>query len=780
LDICIFRDKTRLKYQITPLNMLSFLKPLAAFCTLTILSTTTFFAQTPQTVTAEEGMQIRRATSTVELDGVIDEDFWATADIATDFTVNFPVDTGMANARTEIRMAYDQKYLYVSAVCYQKQEEYTIQSLRRDFGPGTSDALNVLIGPFKDGLNGFLFSVNPYNVQREALIDNGGNLSYEWDNVWKSAVKNEPDKWTVEMAIPFKTLRYKVAQGTNSWDFNFLRTRLKPWEVSTWKRVPQQYPPNNLAFCGTVTWTDNPPNNGVGVSIIPYVSGRYSRTNVRNDELKITDRTNKFGGGVGGDVKIGVTPSLNLDLTINPDFSQVEVDRQVANVSRFQLFFPERRQFFLENRDLFSMFGFPNTRPFFSRQIGLADTSLDRSQTYAPVPILFGARLSGKLNDKWRIGLLNMQTRRLDISANNVIPAANFTVATAQRKLFKRSALSAILADKTQFLKQLDAAQQERYEPWNRVGGLEFNFFSEDNRWEAESFYHRSFSPDPDKRGASMAQFIGYDVRKYAIRAGFQRSDTSYTADIGFVPRPGVQGIFTGFDYRWYPAQPVFNTVSLSYNGDITTDLHSKVTDSDLNLGLNIGLKDQSSFTLGVYTIFTKLFEPFDPTNTDQTPLPSGNYRYNGVFGNYNSSTSYNLQGNIDLGVGQVYNGFGISANGDIKYRLQPYGIIGVSYSYNHFDLPKPYAQADLFLLGPSLEFAINRSLFASAFFQYNTQANNFNINARIQWRFAPVSDLFLVYTDNSYANRIEATPVRFLAPKNKALVLKVVYWLNV
>lgn len=727
-----------------------------------------------------KSLRIHKISEPVTIDGEMNEPFWKGADVALDFTTTFPVDTGLSSAKTEVRMACDQRYLYITAVCYQRREDYTIQSLRRDFPPGTSDAINFIMDPFKDGLNGFLFSVNPMNVQREALIDNGTTLSFEWDNVWKSAVANYDDRWVAEIAIPFNTLRYKISEGENSWHFNFVRTRVKNWEVSTWQRVPQQYPTNNLAFCGVAHWTVSPPKNGPGISLIPYASGGYNRAYTRNDDYQVTDKSNQYTRGIGADAKIGITPSLNLDLTVNPDFSQVEVDRQVANLSRFQLFFPERRQFFLENRDLFATFGFPSTRPFFSRQIGLADTSVDQSQRYARVPILYGARLSGKVNDKWRVGLLNMQTRRMDISERNVLPAANFTVATVQRKVFARSAISAIYADKEQFLGQLTEAQAARFQPWNRVAGLEFNIYSQDNRWETESYYHRSYSPDPQQRGASMAQFIGYSVRKGDIRVGLQRTDTTYTADMGFVPRPGVQDIFTGLERRWYPGTKKINTINVGYNGDYTTDLHFNMTDADLFFSVGTGFKDQSYANIGMYTVFTRLFEPFDPSNTDETPLPAGDYTYSGVSGEYVSSTSYNLQGSVDWGVGRYYNGKGIQLEGTLKYRLQPYGIFGLTYSYVKFQLPKPYSTADILLLGPSVELAFSKSVFASAFFQYNTQANNFNINTRLQWRFAPVSDLFLVYTDNSYANAIQNTPVRFLTPKNKALVLKVVYWLNV
>jgi hypothetical protein len=729
--------------------------------------------------TAEEGFTIRKADQSIRLDGQLDEAFWANAEVLGNFNVNFPVDTGLATARTEVRFAFDQKNLYVAAVCYQDRSTYTIQSLRRDFGPGTSDVLNILIDPFKDGQNGFMFGVNPYNVQREALISNGNNLAFEWDNVWRSAVHNDNDKWTVEMAIPFKTLRYKVTEGSNSWHFNMVRTHLNPWEVSVWKRVPQQYPPNNLAFYGVGTWEDAPPKSRLAVTSIPYATGRYDLAYNRDENLNVTDKPDQFGGGLGGDVKVGVTPSLNLDLTINPDFSQVEVDRQVANLSRFQLFFPERRQFFLENRDLFGMFGFPDTRPFFSRQIGLADTSIDQSQRYAPVTILYGARLSGKINDNWRIGLLSMRTAKKEISSINTLPSSHFTVATVQRKLFARSTISAIVADKTNVRSGLPENQRDRFEAWNRVAGVEFNFYSKDNRWETESYFHRSFSPDPDKRGSAMAQFVGYDVRRYALRAGLQRVDTNYTADIGFVPRPGVQGIFTGAEYRWYPSGKHLNTFNIAWNGDLTTDLHFGLTDGDYGLDFNFGFKDQSFAGVGLYSRFTRLFEEFDPSNTDQTPLSAGDYTYNSVSFNYFSSSSYDLQLEANMDVGQFFNGQSLSLAGTLRYRVQPYGIVSMTYTYFRYQLPSPYADGSIYLLGPSVELALTRSLFASAFFQYNTQANNFNINTRLQWRFAPVSDIFLVYTDNSYAQSIATTPVRFLAPKNKSLVLKVVYWLN-
>lgn len=730
-----------------------------------------------------EGLRVQKTTGHIQVDGLLDEPTWRNAQVAVDFSKQFPIDTGLAEARTEVLLTFDERNLYIGIVCWQDRADYTIPTLKRDFPNGTGDGINILLSPSRDGLNGFLFSLSPLNVQREALVDNGVTLSFEWDNRWTSAVTNYDDRWVAELAIPFKTLRYSVAEGENTWAVNFVRVRLKDWEVSTWKPVPRQYAANNLAFCHALRWDSPPPKPGASISVIPYANARYE-TDYRRDPatLEVTDRPKQTGLAFGGDAKIGITPALNLDLTINPDFSQVEVDRQVPNLSRFELFFPERRQFFLENRDLFAMFGFPSTRPFFSRRIGLARnpvTGLNET-----VPILAGARLSGKLNDDWRIGLLNMQTDRVNWDTSSVLPAANFTVATVQRKVLQRSALSAIVVNKENFVGKLSEGQKAGIQPWNRVAGLEFNLYSADNRWEGEWYYHRSFSPDPRQRGQTAAMFLGHFDRNFNARFGYVIVDSFYTAEAGFVPRVGFQSMFPGGGLTFYPNSGPVNNWSIGLDGDLTYSLFFQETDRDLGAYLTVNLRDQTYLNAVLINSYTYLFEDFDPTNLyrpDTKPLPGGQgYTYNSVRFRFTTSSTYNLQGRADVRVGQFFNGHAQAVEGEIGYRWQPVGTFTMSYSYNRVRLPEPYASADFWILGPRAELSFSRSLFASAFFQWNTQTNNFNINARMQWRFAPVSDLFLVYTDNSFAEAVPNTQARFFSPKNRALVLKIVYWLNV
>jgi hypothetical protein len=737
----------------------------------------TLFAQS--TAGRTSSITIARSQGEIRLDGRLEEAAWQSVEKASHFRYNFPVDTGYTTTFSEAGMCFDDKYLYIGIRCTQPDSTYTIQSFKRDFPAGTSDVFNVALCPSRDGLNGFLFSVNPYNVQRETLISFGDNLEFEWDNKWYSAVHNETDAWTIEMAIPFKTLRYSVQEGENVWHINFIRTRLQPWEISTWQPVPQQYSGNNLAFCAPLIWASPPPAPRRNVSVIPYIRSGFQADYQRDANLEIRQIKRNYPAGAGADAKIALTPSLNLDLTINPDFSQVEVDRQVANLSRFELFFPERRQFFLENRDLFATYGFPSTRPFFSRRIGLARNPV--SGFNESIPILAGARLSGKLDNNWRVGLLNMQTRRRDWDSLQVLPSANFTVVTLQRKVFERSALGAVFVNKANQLGPLSAEQQQGLQPWNRVAGLEYNLYSKDNRWEGEWYYHRSFSPDPGKRGQTLAHFLGFNDRYWSARLGYVLVDSTYTADAGFVPRIGYQGFFPGIQRRFYPAGKRINTYGFGIDGDLTYSLFFKPTDRELYLYTDIQFKNLSSINVGVYNSYTYIFEDFDPSqqeNGKALPAQTG-YSYSGVSGEMASSSTYDLQGSLEFSLGEFFNGYLWSAGGELSYRWQPYGVFAMGFTYNDIQLPAPYSSARLWLLGPRAELAFSRKLFVSGFFQYNTQSNNFNVNARLQWRFAPVSDIYLVYTDNSFARAVEMTPVRIFSPKNKALVFKIVYWLN-
>jgi Domain of unknown function (DUF5916)/Carbohydrate family 9 binding domain-like len=732
--------------------------------------------------------RIKKTTEKINLDGVLTESVWKNTQKATDFFLNKPFDTAYAKAQTIVSVTFDEQNLYIAATCYQDKRTYRVSSLKRDFEGGSSDVFTVNIDTYKDKLNAFHFALSPFNVQREGLIDNGENLVTFWDNKWYSAVKNYDYKWVIEMAIPFKTLRYKVTEGHNDWRINFARNVLENNEISTWSPVPRNFTPNNTAFNGLLSWEDAPPRPSKNITIIPFVSANAATDFPRTEELQKLPTINTNSQSIGADAKIAVTSALNLDLTFNPDFSQVEVDRQVANLSRFELFFPERRQFFLENSDLFDKWGFPNSRPFFSRRIGIGENPVTGEN--ARVPIIAGARLSGKIDNKTRIGVINMQTKSVDFGNDQVLPATNYSVATMQRTVFNRSILGAVAVNKQNFLKPLTNAQKANFNAFNRVVGLEYNHYSADGKWEGESYYHHSFSPD--KNGHSLAQYVGFSVPTFSARLGYMQVGKGYETETGFTPRDQFRSFYTSSDYAYFTPDKwgkKLNTIGLSYEGDYVLDWDGKLLDVDAKVGTFVELDDQSNAYVGVNLGYTYLFFPFDPTNAflsadpdlkkNIVDLPIGHYTYPRFAIGCETSKRNWWSFEFDYNRGKYFNGKSTVFEGSVGARIQPYGNISIDYNYYNIKLPAPYNTTRYWLVGPRADFAFSRKLFTSALLQYNTQTNNMNINARLQWRFRPVSDMFLVYTQNYFAENIPNYNVRAFDVKNRAIVFKITYWLN-
>jgi hypothetical protein len=745
------------------------------------------YAQNP-----ERELGIKKSKVPIKLDGILEEEAWQHAAEAGNFKLILPFDTAFAKHQTVVKMSFDDKFLYVGAVIYQDRNKYTISSLKRDFAGGSGDVFTINIDTFKDKLNGIQFALSPLNVQREGLISLGVETDNSWDNKWYSEVKNYDDKWVAEIAIPFTTLRYKVSENYNSWRINFARNYLKSNELSSWYPVPRNFPPASLAFTGLLIWEDAPPKPGANISLIPYLSANTSKEISRNEQLEpiMTNRNN--GINVGMDAKVAITPSLNLDLTVNPDFSQVEVDQQQTNLSRFELFFPEKRQFFIENSDLFGTFGFPNTRPFFSRRIGITRNAV--TGLAQQVPIIAGARLSGKLNDDWRIGLMNMQTKKVDFGANEFLPATNYAVGVLQRKLFTRSSIGAIVVNKENFLDKLPANTQEKYKQFNRVAGLEFNYYSPNNRIEIETYFHQSFSPIQQNDAASIAHYMGYNHPNIELNLGLMRIGKNYQAEMGFVPRNGIYQVFRPFSFTLNPKNQKIASKIVAYgvgmDGNDVFDLKGKRLDSETVPYLFLNTPANASISAGYYMAFTHLFFPFDPTNSADNPDPDfakrgipleeGDYRYQTVFIEFSTPQRNSFFGNVLAYSGRYFNGYTSVVNSSMTYRLQPIGTFSLDLNYTNIRLPSPHNSVKYILLGPKAELAFSKSLFLSTFYQYNSQTNNTNINTRLQWRFKPVSDLFLVYTDNYFAQEISKYRIQPWTPKNRALILKITYWLNV
>lgn len=733
------------------------------------------FAQTANEL--KYRIHIKKAVGKITLDGLLNEADWQLAERTTPFRQQFPYDTSVAVQQTETRLTFDDEAIYVSHVVYQSRK-YSVLSLRRDFphGGGT-DLISVNFDTFKDKQNAFHFSVNPYGAMREGLVTRGEEVSNDWDNKWDSRVRNYDDRWVVEIRIPFKTLRYRVSEGVNEWNVNFFRSNNSINERSGWAQIPRGFRGNSIAFSGTLIWETPPPKPGANISLIPYVTAGGSADYLNNRPWSNT-------GGIGGDAKVAVTPAMNLDLTVNPDFAQVDVDQQVTNLSRFELFFPERRQFFLENSDLFGNFGSMRLNPFFSRRIGLGRDTLSGDNT--TVPILAGARLSGKLDNNWRLGLLLMQTGRKE----NVAVAANYGVFALQRKMFTRSALSFLFTNKHNFFEANDRRNADLF---NRVAGIEYNHASPSGFWNNKFFYHRVFSPEQRAEPYAAGASISYVSPKWILEANLTRQGENYRPDVGFVQRIG-QGLWRTpvfVEKIWFPSNPRINRVINSYGVGIDADMTMRATNSqiwDWDFTPILGfLRFRNNASLRVTPIrydYTYLFADFDPTNTGGKALPAGtSYTYRTTRFFYSDNHARRIYMDMQGQIGEYFNGRILSLTPSFSYRYQPYGLFTLITTYNRIRLPQGYNSTNLLLITPRLDLTFTKNLFFTSQLQYNNQVNNVNLYTRLQWRFKPVSDLFVVYTDNYFAQEAWSAENRYYAPfqsKNRALVVKLTYWLNV
>ena len=688
---------------------------------------------------------ISRSDSPITVDGILDEAVWSSVDLATHFQRVLPTDTGFAISQTEVRMTYSESTLYMAITCYDPSPgKRPVESLRRDFNFGKNDNFLVFIDTYNDQTNGFSFGVSAAGAQWDGVQANGGTVNLDWDIKWKSAVKNYSDRWVAEFAIPFRSIRYNG--GEAEWGINFSRLDLKTNEKSSWAPMPRQFATATLAYTGSLVWDKPLPSSGPRFSLIPYVSGKATQDKEAGEDLQPK-------ANAGFDAKVILSTSMNLDLTVNPDYSQVEVDRQVTNLDRFELFFPEKRQFYLENSDLFANLGTDNLRPFFSRRIGL------------DAPVVAGARLSGKIGNDWRIGLMDMQTREKD-----EIPASNFTVAALQRKVFRRSSLSAFLVNKQTLNTQNDTSYTGLN--YNRVAGLEFNLASADNKWTGKTFYHQAFYPGANKDAAAAAVNLTYSTQYLTATLNQSWVGADYIAEVGYIRRKGYYEIAPAFQYKFFPYSSRIANHGPGTKLDLLTDPSFKMTDWEGTLFYQAEWMNKSIAQVFVKSDYVLLQAPFDPTNSGGVPLPAGSeYSWKNAGASFSSDIRKPFNFLIAGRFGGYYNGSGWTVNGELNYRVQPYGSLGIVSSYNDISLPAPYSSARFILIGPRLDITFTDKVFFTSLVQYNDQIDNINLNLRFQWRFAPVSDLFIVYTENSYPQDHNI--------KNRGLVLKISYWFN-
>ena len=699
-------------------------------------------------------------TEEIKLDAVLNEASWYKKKPATDFWQYFPTDTLQAINQTEITMLFDDHNLYLGIKVYSSGNNYVIPSLKRDFRAGGSDNITLLFDTYNDGSNAFLFGTNPDGVMREALVSGGGKelrgFTSSWDTKWESVTKQYDDYYISEWAIPMSAFKYK--EGETRWRFNSYMFDTQSNERTTWFQIPQNQYIFNLAFMGDMVFEKPLGKSKTPISIIPYINTIAVNDYEENKEF--------FELKAGGDAKISISNSLNLDITINPDFSQVEADQVVTNLTRFEVNLPEKRQFFIENSDLFADFGNSlDANPFFSRRIGIAK---DTTDTYIENDIIGGVRLSGKINTNFRVGLLNIQTKN---DSENEIGGNNNTVLALQQKMFSRSNVSFLFINRQATSNKDFIVPEEKY---NRVVGIDYNLANIDNSWNGKFYAHKSFTSNLDSKNYSTGTRLDYSSKNWGFRASGLYVGENFKSDLGFIRRTNIFKIDPKVEYLLFPKQGKINRHNFSVVPIIVwkPEINFQLADYNIISSWNTEFNNTSRLSVSIFNRYVYLFDEFNPSFSDGLSLEMDtDYNFSSIELNLQTDTRKPFSFKTKPSMGQFFNGFKYTFDAEISYRIQPKFLFSIRARYDKIELPKPYSNNNIWLVSPRINITFTKSLYWSTLIQYSSLLENLGINSRLQWRFAPLSDLFLVYNDNYF------TDSEF-APRFRSINLKITYWL--
>ncbi|MBA3338825.1 MAG: carbohydrate binding family 9 domain-containing protein, partial [Geodermatophilaceae bacterium] len=674
-------------------------------------------------------MRAVRTTRPPVIDGRPDEPEWLRADSATDFVQQLPTTGAKPIYRTVVRVLYDADHLYVSSINYDPTPGRAITAgIQRDFLPSNSDAFALTLDTYADRRNSFLFLINPKGAVRdEQTYDDSRTIVEAWEGVIdvRTATVRMPSgdsAWTVEMAIPLRTLRFDGTRGVQDWGINFLRRVRRVNETSYWSPLERQYRVHRMSKAGTLTGLQGL-RQGRNLQIKPYVVA----SNAQGAQVLAGASGTK--SDVGGDLKYGVTPALTLDLTYNTDFSQVEVDQEQVNLTRFSRFFPERRDFFIENAGAFT-FGDVEERNF-RMGASLRDFTLFNSRRIGitpdgrPVPILGGGRVSGRVG-AWNVGLLDMQTRRLDS-----IPGEQFAVGRARRNVFGNSDVGVLVSSRS------------GNGSYNRSYGADANLRPLPNM-VINSYVAASDAPGDSSDGYAARASLGYRGRLWNSSAMWKRVSDQFDPGLGFVKRRGMQQLFATTGVHARPALPLVQEVNPYVEADYITDLSNRLQSRTLQAGLNVFLLPEGEVGVELSDEFDRLDAPF--TIYPGQVITAGSYAWRDARVHLSTGDGRPLSATLSATVGGFYDGTRRAATTSVVWRVRYNLSLEGSAQRNNVTRTAGAFTADVASL--RLRYAWSTSLFGSAYTQYNSQTRAFVTNARINFRYRPLSDVYLVYTE--------------------------------
>ena len=667
-----------------------------------------------------------RTTRPPTIDGRLDEAEWALAPVIGNFIQQLPKTGYPATFPTVVHVLYDADHLYIGATLYDPEPKKAITAGKeRDFVSSASDLFGVVLDTFKDRRNSFLFLVNPAGAVRDEQTYNDSRTIVDaWEGVSKVRTMVNDSSWTVEMTIPLRTLRFDATHLPQEWGMNFIRRVRRTSETSYWAPLERQYRLHRMSKAGTLTGLDSL-RPGRNLQLKPYVVAN------RSTGAQVPAAQRGSNGDVGVDLKYGVTPSLTLDATYNTDFSQVEVDQEQVNLTRFSLLFPERREFFIENSGAFQfgdvternyrMGASPNDFTFFnSRQIGLTPDG-------RPIPIVGGARLTGRMG-QWDVGALDMQTQRAFST-----PAENFAVLRARRNIFGKSDVGMLLQNRA----ATDSTS------WNRSVGMDANIRIRGNTI-INAYAARSDAPGSTADGTAMRTQVAYRGRRWDNSLLWKRVSDGFAPGMGFVRRRDFQQFYGTIGAHPRPLIPRVAELNPYVLVDYITDLRSQLDTRTITGGMDVALKSEALLSMHVSDQFDRIERTF--TLVPGRTVAPGAYTWREGVIKYSMAPSSRFLGTANATIGDFYSGTRRSIGGGVTWRVSP--SLGVETSYQRNDISLASGDFVANLAGLRARYAWSTTVLGSAFVQYNTQTNSFSTNARFNWRWAPLSDLFVVYTD--------------------------------
>ena len=668
-------------------------------------------------------------SETMQIDGLLSEPIWQSAEAATGLRQREPLEGVAATERTEVRILFDSNTLYVGVVAHDRYPDKIIaRTLQRDkiMEPefdgkpqfAGDDAVAILLDPFHDHRNAVIFATNPNGAEFEALLtEEGREFNIDWRAVWQVAAQKLPQGWSAEFAIPFRTLRYPTNSGDQPWGFNVYRViRRKNEEVlwSAWSRDNEGFA--RVSRAGHLTGMVDLPRPSVNLEVKPFLLSGLTKELEESADFNTNQKLD-----AGFDAKWEVRPGLLLDLTLNTDFAQVDVDDEQVNLTRFDLFFPEKRDFFLENSGIFE-FGFrgifepPPFLLFFSRRIGIHDDG--------EVPVIGGARLTGRIG-KQTIGLLNTVTKKAFGE-----PRTNFAVARVKRDIGGSNYIGAILTDR------------RTSQNWNSGTGVDWSFWPT-GALNLQGFYARTFTSGAG--GDDYAYRLGIDFASdhFGLFGQHITVGDEANAEMGFITRTDMRRT-DGFS-RITTRPQILGLRALNFfvQGLYLTRIDFEKQDWQYGVGINPEWHSGEQIIAFYNRSFTRLDEEFDLEDIVIDPGDFPSYEL-GIFGNTsrNRSLVYSTQ-NFFRG---FFGGDLQSLNNNLTLSVGSNLALAFGYGYNHVDVPNGSFTAHLASL--RLSYAFSTRLVANALLQYNSLDNRISTNFRLNFVHRPGSDLFVVFNE--------------------------------